>query len=44
MTTIGLTVNGEARRAVVEPRTVLVDLIRHGLGLTGTKVGCDSGV
>jgi carbon-monoxide dehydrogenase small subunit len=41
---IGLTVNGEARRAVVEPRTVLVDLIRHGLGLTGTKVGCDSGV
>ena len=41
---IGLTVNGEARSAVVEPRTVLADLIRNSFGLTGTKVGCDSGM
>jgi aerobic carbon-monoxide dehydrogenase small subunit len=40
---IHLTVNHEARDAVVEPRTLLVDLIRQSLGLTGTKVGCDSG-
>jgi aerobic carbon-monoxide dehydrogenase small subunit len=41
---INLSVNREARHAVVEPRTLLVDLIRQSLGLTGTKVGCDSGV
>jgi aerobic carbon-monoxide dehydrogenase small subunit len=40
--TVTLTVNGQARRAEVEPRTLLVDLIRDGLGLTGTHVGCDT--
>ena len=30
--------------ADVEPRTLLSDLLRHGLGLTGTKVGCEQGV
>src|SRR2546423_8617066 len=40
---IDLTVNGEARHAAVDPRTVLTDLIRDRFGLTGTKVGCDSG-
>jgi carbon-monoxide dehydrogenase small subunit len=40
---IDLTVNGEARHAAVTPRTVLIDLIRDRFGLTGTKVGCDSG-
>jgi carbon-monoxide dehydrogenase small subunit len=28
----------------VEPRTLLSDFIRHGAGLTGTKVGCEQGV
>ena len=36
-------VNGQRRRAHVEPRTLLVHVLRDGLGLTGTKVGCDSG-
>jgi aerobic carbon-monoxide dehydrogenase small subunit len=40
---IDLTVNGEGRHAAVPARTVLVDLIRDTFGLTGTKVGCDSG-
>jgi aerobic carbon-monoxide dehydrogenase small subunit len=37
-----LTVNGQARHHEVESRTLLVDLIRDGLGLTGTHVGCDT--
>jgi aerobic-type carbon monoxide dehydrogenase small subunit (CoxS/CutS family) len=41
---IDLTVNGEPHAAEVEPRTLLSDLLRHGLGLTGTKVGCEHGV
>jgi aerobic-type carbon monoxide dehydrogenase small subunit (CoxS/CutS family) len=40
---IDLTVNAEGRHAAVSARTVLVDLIRDTFGLTGTKVGCDSG-
>jgi len=39
---ITLTVNGSRREADVEPRTLLVDFIREGLGLTGTKVGCET--
>ena len=39
-----LEVNGRHRDAEVEPRTLLSDLLRHGLGLTGTKVGCEHGV
>jgi aerobic carbon-monoxide dehydrogenase small subunit len=39
---ISLTVNGSRREAEVEPRTLLVDFLREGLGLTGTKVGCDT--
>jgi carbon-monoxide dehydrogenase small subunit len=35
-------VNGEAREAEVEPRTLLVDLLREHLNLTGTHVGCDT--
>src|SRR3954470_15790677 len=30
------------READVEPRTLLVDFLRDGLGLTGTKVACDT--
>jgi aerobic-type carbon monoxide dehydrogenase small subunit (CoxS/CutS family) len=41
---ISLEVNGRAYEADVEPRTLLSDLLRHGLGLTGTKVGCEHGV
>jgi aerobic carbon-monoxide dehydrogenase small subunit len=39
---IAITVNGRRREADVEPRTLLVDFLRDGLGLTGTKVGCDT--
>jgi aerobic carbon-monoxide dehydrogenase small subunit len=35
-------VNGEAREAEVEPRTLLVDFLRESLNLTGTHVGCDT--
>jgi aerobic carbon-monoxide dehydrogenase small subunit len=41
---IRLTLNGEERTASVEPRLLLSDFIRHGLGLTGTHVGCEHGV
>jgi carbon-monoxide dehydrogenase small subunit len=39
---ISLTVNGEAREADVEPRLLLVHLIRDVFGLTGTHIGCDT--
>ena len=41
-TTVSLTVNGKAVKADVEPRTLLVNLLREQLGLTGTHVGCDT--
>jgi 2-furoyl-CoA dehydrogenase 2Fe-2S iron sulfur subunit len=41
---ISLEVNGRMYDADVEPRTLLSDLLRHELGLTGTKVGCEHGV
>ncbi|KAF0112880.1 MAG: carbon-monoxide dehydrogenase small subunit [Rhodospirillaceae bacterium] len=40
--TIALTVNGRLVRAQVEGRTVLSQLLREILGLTGTHVGCDT--
>jgi len=42
MTAISLRVNGKAVRADVEPRTLLVELLRDHLNLTGTHVGCDT--
>jgi carbon-monoxide dehydrogenase small subunit len=39
-----LTVNGQKRSGIVEPRTLLVDFLRHELYLTGTHVGCEHGV
>jgi carbon-monoxide dehydrogenase small subunit len=39
---ITVTVNGEAREADVEPRLLLVHLLRDSFGLTGTHVGCDT--
>ena len=41
---ISLTVNGETREAMVEPRKLLVDVLREDFGLTGTHVGCEHGV
>lgn len=41
---IGMTVNGEPRSAVAEDRVSLADFLRHGLGLTGTHLGCEHGV
>jgi aerobic carbon-monoxide dehydrogenase small subunit len=40
--TIAITVNGSRREAEAEPRTLLVDFLRENLGLTGTKVGCET--
>jgi carbon-monoxide dehydrogenase small subunit len=37
-----MTVNGKPVSADVEGRTLLVDLLREQLGLTGTHVGCDT--
>jgi carbon-monoxide dehydrogenase small subunit len=39
---VTMTVNGEAREADVEPRLLLVHLLRDGFGLTGTHIGCDT--
>jgi carbon-monoxide dehydrogenase small subunit len=39
---IRLTVNGKAVEQSVDPRTLLVQLIRERLQLTGTHVGCDT--
>jgi aerobic-type carbon monoxide dehydrogenase small subunit (CoxS/CutS family) len=37
-----LTVNGQPYELYVNPKTLLVDVIRKDLGLTGTKRGCES--
>ena len=41
--TLSLTVNGKPVTAEIDPRTLLVDLLRNELSLTGTHVGCDTG-
>ena len=41
---ISVEVNGRRYDEDVEPRTLLSDFLRHGLGLTGTHVGCEHGV
>lgn len=38
-----LTVNGQSRTIEADPRTTLLDALRHHLKLTGTKKGCDHG-
>ena len=40
---VQLTVNGEPRDLLLDPRTTLLDALRDRLGLTGTKKGCDHG-
>ena len=42
MTKVTLKVNGKEVSREVEGRTLLVQLLREGLGLTGTHVGCDT--
>ena len=42
MRRIAITVNGTQHEAEVEPRELLVYFVRERLGLTGTKVGCDT--
>jgi aerobic carbon-monoxide dehydrogenase small subunit len=39
---IAVTVNGQEHSLEVEPRLLLVHLLRERLGLTGTHVGCDT--
>lgn len=41
-TPITVTVNGKSHTAEVEPRMLLVHLLRNVLNLTGTHVGCDT--
>ena len=42
MPAVSLTVNGKPVKATVEARTLLVQLLREQLRLTGTHVGCDT--
>ena len=39
---ITVTVNGDRRTVDIEPRLLLAHLLRQGLQLTGTHVGCDT--
>jgi carbon-monoxide dehydrogenase small subunit len=40
---VSVAVNGETRQVTVPAHRLLVDLLRDDLGLTGTKVGCETG-
>ena len=42
MPQVALTVNGKQYTVEIENRTLLVELLREKLGLTGTHVGCDT--
>jgi carbon-monoxide dehydrogenase small subunit len=39
---VTVTVNGDRHVVEVEPRVLLAHLLRQGLGLTGTHIGCDT--
>jgi aerobic carbon-monoxide dehydrogenase small subunit len=39
---VSVTVNGAAHQHDIEPRTLLVQYLRETVGLTGTKIGCDT--
>jgi xanthine dehydrogenase YagT iron-sulfur-binding subunit len=43
VTRLALRINGAAREIDVDPRSMLVDVLRDGLGLTGTKKCCERG-
>lgn len=38
---VALTVNGQTHAMEIEPRALLIDVLRNQLGLTGTKRSCD---
>ena len=38
-----LHVNGDTRECAITPSTTLLEALRYGLGLTGSKQGCDKG-
>ena len=40
---LSLWVNGRPRTVFIDPATSLAEVLRDGLGLTGTKIGCDRG-
>ena len=40
---VTLTVNGEEHPLDLDPRVTLLDALRHHIGLTGSKKGCDHG-
>jgi aerobic carbon-monoxide dehydrogenase small subunit len=42
MRAVNVSVNGESHLLEVEPRTLLSELLRDRLGLTGTHIGCDT--
>jgi len=42
MTKVTMTVNGKSVSGETEGRTLLVQFLRDGLGMTGTHVGCDT--
>jgi carbon-monoxide dehydrogenase small subunit len=42
--TLTFNVNGQAEEVSVEPRRLLLDVLRDDLGLTGAKRGCEEGV
>jgi aerobic carbon-monoxide dehydrogenase small subunit len=42
MPDMSMIVNGRSVRRAVEGRTLLVDFLREGLGLTGTHIGCET--
>jgi len=42
MTTVSITVNGKSHSVDVAPETLLVELLREKLRLTGTHIGCDT--
>ena len=39
---VRITVNGTPREVEIEPRRLLVELLREDLDLTGTHIGCDT--
>ena len=41
---VAFTLNGKPVSGEAEPRMLLVDFLRHEIGLTGTHVGCEHGV
>lgn len=42
--TTSFTLNGKAVRVTADPARMLVWVLRHDLGLTGTKAGCEAGL